>query len=227
MGARVGMKIKNQNTDGSGSLSDAQRNSTLSDAQCPNDALCNLVELAKQGSHDAYTQIVNEYKGKLHSTIKNIVYNHSDVEDILQDTLTKGYKYIGNFNGKSSVYTWLHKIAVNTAINFIRKSKKYGFSYSLDDTDNSIQFTDTFIEAISLNGVDIDIVNKEMGKAISDAMDKLSAEHRIVVQMFDIDGYSHNEIAKHVGCNENTVRSRLFYAHKKLQGMLAEYRERV
>ena len=186
----------------------------------------NLVTLAKQGDADSYIQIVNESKPKLYSTVYGMVRNHSDAEDILQETISKGYRYIKGFNGKSSIHTWLHKIAVNTAINYIRKRNNQGFSYSLNDEDNNINIINEFNQKTSLNGVDVDVVNKEMGKAIEKAMSKLSAEHRLVVRMFDVEGHSHGEIAKHIGANENTVRSRLFYAHKKLQGMLAEYRER-
>jgi RNA polymerase sigma factor (sigma-70 family) len=213
------MKTNTPNQNGSGSVNDAQHNLSVSDAQH------NLVELAKQGNHNAYTQIVNESKGKLYSTLSGMLRNHSDAEDILQETIAKGYRYIKGFNGKSSVHTWLHTIAVNTAINFIRKRNKEGFSYSINDEESGVEFRNDFLEAISLNGADVDMVNKELGEAIHEAMDKLSNEHRTIVQMFDIDGYSHGEIAEIIGVNENTVRSRLFYAHKRLQGMLAEYKE--
>jgi RNA polymerase sigma-70 factor (ECF subfamily) len=200
------MKTKHQNTNGSGSLSDTQHNLPVSDTQ-----------------HN-FESMIDSTRQKLYGMVYNMVRNHNDTQDLLQDILTKAYKSIGSFRGESNFSTWIHTIAYNTTLNHIRKNRNV-YKLSIDDVDSGLDVDSVFLDKTTAEGVDKEYMRKELGQAISDAMDKIPLNHRQVVQWFDIEGWSHREIAQEIGVNECTVRSRLFYAHKKLQELLIDYKE--
>jgi RNA polymerase sigma-70 factor (ECF subfamily) len=206
----VGMKNNTQIQDGLGSVSDAQRNST---------------KLSVSDTLRDFEQSVVSNRQKLYGMIFNMVYNHQDTEDLLQETYYKAYRALDGYNGRASMNTWLHTIAYNTTINHIR-SKRNKFNISLDDADNNYVDQDpAYIEATTGIGTDKEVIALELKQELYRVIDSLPLQQQVVVKWFDICGYSHRDIANRLGVNENTVRSRLFYAHKKLQGMLANYKE--
>jgi RNA polymerase sigma-70 factor (ECF subfamily) len=193
----VGMKTENQNQNGLGSVNDAQQN---------------------------FVELIEANRQKLYGMIYNMVRNHQDTEDLLQDTYSKASKGFHSFKGDSSFSTWISKIAYNTTINFIRKRKNI-YKVSIDDTDNNLEQDSVFLDKTTAIGVDKQYIKNETIVIVRGAISKLSANHRDVVRLFDLEGWSHKQIADSIGVNECTVRSRLFYAHKKLEVLLAEYKE--
>lgn len=200
----VSMKTKNQNTGGLGSVSDTQHN--LNDTQ------------------RNFELLIDSTRQKLYGMVYGMVRNHDDTQDLLQDILTKAYKSIGSFRGESNFSTWIHTIAYNTTLNHIRKSRNV-YKLSIDDTDSGLDTDSVFLDKTTADGVDKQYMRKEMANDISNAISQLSKNHRDVVTLFDIEGWSHREISEKLGVNECTVRSRLFYAHKKLQELLSQYKE--
>ena len=148
--------------------------------------------------------------------------SHEDTNDLLQDIFSKAYRSIKGFQGKSSFYTWMHTIAVNMAINFLKKRNRRK-TMSLDDVDNGILNDPDFIEATSNGDPSREANLGELQKRLNESMLKLSHDHRAVVTMFDIQGMPHTEISKVLKISEGTVRSRLFYAHRQLQNYLQEF----
>ena len=148
--------------------------------------------------------------------------NHEDTNDLLQEIFAKAYRSIKGFQGKSSFYTWMHSIAVNMAINFLKKRSRR-MTMSLDDVDNGVANDPDFIEATSDHDPRHHANLGELQKKLNEAMMKLSEEHRAVVTMFDVQGMPHAEIAGILKISEGTVRSRLFYAHRQLQNYLQEF----
>ena len=201
----VGMKTNTQNQNGLGSVNDAQHNLSVSDAQ-----------------HN-FESMIDSTRQKLYGMIFGMVRSHDDTQDLLQDILTKAYKSIGSFRGESNFSTWIHTIAYNTTLNYIRKNRNV-YKLSIDDIDSGLDTDVAFLTKTTAESVDKEYMRKELAQAISDAMDKIPLKHRQVVQWFDIEGWSHREISEELGVNECTVRSRLFYAHKKLQELLVEYK---
>ena len=185
-----------------------------------------LIELAKLGSPSAIKQLVEFSQPKLYGMIFNMVHNHEDTEDLVQESYRKAFRAIDGFNGDSSFNTWIHRIAYNCTINYIRKKKKT-YNLSIDDTNSGVTHDTDFIEQTTTSGADRSLLIAELGAAIKEAMSKLSTSHRQVVQLFDIDGLSHRDIASQLGVKECTVRTRLFYAHRQLQSMLTEYKELI
>jgi len=150
--------------------------------------------------------------------------NHEDTNDLLQDIFAKAYKAIRGFRGKSSFYTWIHSIAVNMTLNFLKKRSRR-FQLSLDDVDASIQNDKEFMEATATSSPVREADLSELQRRLNEAMMKLSEDHRAVVTMFHVQGMPHAEISKILRVSEGTVRSRLFYANRQLQNYLDEFRK--
>ena len=181
-----------------------------------------LVERTQAGDARAFDELVVRFSPRLYGLIYNMTASHEDTNDLLQDVFAKAYRSIRGFQGKSSFYTWMHTIAVNMTINFLKKRNRRK-TMSLDDVDNGILNDPDFIAATS-NGDPSHSANLgELQKKLNESMLKLSHKHRAVVTMFDIQGMPHAEIAKILKISEGTVRSRLFYAHKQLQTHLQEF----
>ncbi len=181
-----------------------------------------LVARAQAGDPEAFDALVVKYSPRLYGLVYNMTSNHEDANDLLQDVFAKAYRAIAGFRGKSSFYTWIHSIAVNMTINFLKKRGRR-FHMSLDDVDSGIQNDKEFIELTASSNPVREADLGELQRRLNEAMMKLSHDHRAVVTMFDIQGMPHAEIAKVLGISDGTVRSRLFYAHRQLQNYLEEF----
>jgi RNA polymerase sigma-70 factor (ECF subfamily) len=183
-----------------------------------------LVARAQSGEASAFDELVVKYSPRLYGLVYNMTSNHEDTNDLLQDVFAKAYKSIRGFRGKSSFYTWIHSIAVNMTLNFLKKRGRR-LHMSLDDVDSSIQNDKEFIEQTATSTPVREVDLTELQRRLNDAMQKLSDEHRAVVTMFHIQGMPHAEISKILNVSEGTVRSRLFYANRQLQNYLEEFRK--
>ncbi len=184
-----------------------------------------LVTRTQAGDARAFDELVVKYTPRLYGLVYNMTSNHEDANDILQEVFAKAFRSISGFRGKSSFYTWIHSIAVNMTINFLKKRGRR-FLMSLDDVDLNIQNDKEFIELTASSSPVREADLGELQQKLNESMQKLSPEHRAVVTMFDIQGMPHAEISKILGVSEGTVRSRLFYAHRQLQAHLEEFRKR-
>jgi RNA polymerase sigma-70 factor (ECF subfamily) len=183
-----------------------------------------LVARTQEGDPKAFDELVVRYSSRLYGLVYHMTSNHEDTNDILQDVFAKAYRSIRHFRGKSSFYTWMHSIAVNMTINFLKKRTRRQHP-SLNDPDSGIENDPDFIAAASMADPRKEISVHELQKKLNGAMMKLSHDHRAVVTMFDIQGIHHAEIAKILKISEGTVRSRLFYAHRQLQNYLHEFKQ--
>lgn len=184
-----------------------------------------LVARTKDGDAGAFDELVRRYSPRVYGLVYNMTSNHEETNDVLQDVFLKAFRSIKGFRGDSSFYTWIHTIAMNMTINFLKKrNRRRGLS--LDDVDSHIENDPAYIEATSTSSSNPrrEANLAELQKKLNEAMQKLSHDHRAVVTMFDIQGMPHAEIAKILGISEGTVRSRLFYAHRQLQNYLEEFR---
>src|SRR5213082_802496 len=183
-----------------------------------------LVARAQEGDASAFDELVVNYTPRLSGLVYNMTSNHEDTNDLLQDIFSKAYKSIRGFRGKSSFYTWIHSIAVNMTLNFLKKRGRR-FNLSLDDVDSSVQNDKEFLEVTQTTSPVREADLSELQVRLNEAMQKLSDEHRAVVTMFHIQGMPHAEISKILRVSEGTVRSRLFYANRQLQNYLDEFRK--
>jgi RNA polymerase sigma factor (sigma-70 family) len=183
-----------------------------------------LVSRTQAGDTQAFDVLWHKYSPRIYSLVYNMTSNHEDSNDLLLEVFAKAFRAISGFKGKSSFYTWIHAIAVNMTINFVKKRGRR-YQMSLDDFDSNIHNDKEFIELTASNSPIREVDLSELQQRLNEAMMKLSVEHRAVVTMFDIQGMPHAEIAKVLGVPEATVRSRLFYAHRQLQNYLEEFRK--
>jgi RNA polymerase sigma factor (sigma-70 family) len=183
-----------------------------------------LVTRTQAGDASAFDQLVIKYSPRLYGLVYNMTSNHEDTNDLLQDVFAKAYKAIRGFRGKSSFYTWIHSIAVNMTLNFLKKRGRR-FHLSLDDVDSAVQTDKEFLELTAKSSPVREADLAELQRRLNEAMMKLSDEHRAVVTMFHIQGMPHAEISKILRVSEGTVRSRLFYANRQLQNYLDEFRK--
>ena len=183
-----------------------------------------LVARTQSGEAAAFDQLVVKYTPRLYGLVYNMTSNHEDTNDLLQDVFSKAYKAIRGFRGKSSFYTWIHSIAVNMTLNFLKKRGRR-YHLSLDDVDAGVQNDKEFLELTASSSPVREADLSELQKRLNEAMMKLSDEHRAVVTMFHIQGMPHAEISKILRVSEGTVRSRLFYANRQLQNYLDEFRK--
>ena len=181
-----------------------------------------LVRRSRRGDLGAYDELVRRYQERIYATIYHMTANHEDANDLAQETFIKAFHALRSFQGGSSFYTWIYRIAVNKTINFL-KQRKARSQMSLDDLDFHAEHDPDLVALISEKTPRREASLTELQEKLNEAMQRLSEPHRLVVTLHDVQGLSHEEIANIMGCNIGTVRSRLFYARQQLQGYLADY----
>jgi RNA polymerase sigma-70 factor (ECF subfamily) len=181
-----------------------------------------LVKRARQGDLSAYDELVRRYQERIYSTVYHMTANHEDANDLAQEAFIKAFHALKSFKGGSSFYTWVYRIAVNKTINFL-KQRKNRAQMSLNDLDLNAEHDPDLVALISEKTPRREINLAELQEKLNIAMQKLSEPHRLVVTLHDVQGMSHEEIAKIMDCNIGTVRSRLFYARQQLQAYLSDY----
>jgi len=181
-----------------------------------------LVRRARTGEMDAYDELVRRYQERIYATIYHMTANHEDANDLAQETFIKAYHALKSFKGDSSFFTWVYRIAVNKTINFL-KQRKNKTHLSLNDLDFNAEHDADLVALISEKTPRREVNLIELQEKLNAALQKLSEVHRLVVTLHDVQGLSHEEISKIMGCNTGTVRSRLFYARQQLQAYLSDY----
>lgn len=181
-----------------------------------------LVRRAQQEDSAAYDELIRRYQERIYATVYHMTSNHEDANDLAQESFVKAFQALKSFKGGSSFYTWLYRIAVNKTINFL-KQRKNRQHMSLNDMDFNAEHNPDLVALISDKTPRRDAGLSELQEKLNAALLKLSESHRLAVVLHDVQGLSHEEIAKVMHCNIGTVRSRLFYARQQLQALLADY----
>jgi len=183
-----------------------------------------LVNRAQAGDAKAFDALVLKHTSKLYGLVYHMTSNHDDTNDLLQDIWTKVYRSLAGFRGASRFTTWLHSIAVNMSINFIkRRARRRALSFEEAAPGEVGEIGPAEVLLVSPHTPRTEASLAELQQRLSEALEQLTPDHRAVVTMFDIQGMAHAEISKILGVSEGTVRSRLFYAHRQLQNFLSDY----
>ena len=194
--------------------------SKVAEADAPDDQ--KLVKRAQGGNLEAYDDLIRRYQERIYATIYHMTMNHEDANDLAQETFIKAYQALKSFKGDSSFFTWVYRIAVNKTINFL-KQRKNKAHMSLNDLDFNAEHDADLVALISEKTPRREVNLIELQEKLNAALQKLSEVHRLAVTLHDVQGLSHEEISKIMGCNTGTVRSRLFYARQQLQAYLSDY----
>jgi len=181
-----------------------------------------LVKRARKGELTAYDELVRRYQERIYATIYHMTANHEDANDLAQEAFIKAFRALRSFKGGSSFYTWVYRIAVNKTINFL-KQRRSRVHMSLNDLDFNAEHDPDLVALVSDKTPRREATLTELQEKLNTAMQKLSEPHRLVVTLHDVQGLSHEEVAKIMDCNIGTVRSRLFYARQQLQAYLSDY----
>ena len=179
-----------------------------------------LVERCKAGDTAAFDELVTLYRGKVYAMILNMIHNDADAWDLSQDVFVKAWKALPKFEARSAFYTWLYRITHNVTYDWIRKRKAV-VAGEFDDAVAQEAEPGALTAPPSAESPDDALHRTELRGKIAEAIESLSDDHREVILRKEIDGLSYQEIADSVGCSIGTVMSRLFYARKKLQAILA------
>ncbi|MBE2214553.1 MAG: sigma-70 family RNA polymerase sigma factor [Opitutaceae bacterium] len=186
------------------------------------DADLRLVRQIQAGEVSAFDSLVQKYRERIYGVVYNLTSNREDAADLTQETFIKAFQGIARFQGTSSFFSWLYRIAINATLSHLRRHKLRRF-FSLEkmvEEDHSAEVIKTL--AVGADS-DKEALVKELQEKLNEAFQKLSFKHRTVVTLFEIDQLSHQEIAEIMDCSVGTVRSRLHYAKQQLQAYLQDY----
>ena len=180
-----------------------------------------LVERVQRGDRRAFDLLVLKYQQKILKLVMRYVRDPTEALDVSQEAFVKAYRALPGFRGESAFYTWLYRIAINTALTHLRKNRFRTF-FSLERVAEG-EKTPDWMAALTVDAsVEKESVVRDLQQRLNEAFQKLSINHRTVVTLFEIDGLSHTEIAEIMGCSVGTVRSRLHYAKQQLQAELQD-----
>ncbi|MBW1878025.1 MAG: sigma-70 family RNA polymerase sigma factor [Deltaproteobacteria bacterium] len=179
-----------------------------------------LLRAVIDGDATAYRGLVEKYQNRVYSMVYGMLRNREDARDVTQEAFVKAYQNLGSFRLESSFYTWLYRIAMNLAIDFIRKAGRRK-STSFDEGVAARDVDGTISELHHTQSPSKALERKQLYQRIMDAMEKLPEDQRQVVLLRELEGLSYKEISDVMDIPEGTVMSRLFYARKKLQHLLA------
>lgn len=183
----------------------------------PNDADLLLVERTLAGDQRAYGLLVLKYQRRIQRLVGRMVRDADLVEDIAQETFIRAYRALHQFRGEAQFYTWLYRIAVNTAKKFLLELKRNptmseSFLSSSEDDETSAPKYEPSTEETP----ESELAAKEIASVVNTAMDALPEELRQAVTLREIEGLSYEEIALAMDCPIGTVRSRIFRAREAI-----------
>jgi RNA polymerase sigma-70 factor (ECF subfamily) len=172
----------------------------------------------QQGDKSAFDFLVIKYQHKIIQLVNRYVKDPSEAQDVAQEAFIKAYRALGNFRGDSAFYTWLYRIAINTAKNYLVSRSRRSSDYQVD-----IQDAEALENAPQLQGMETPerlLLNQEIIDTIKTAIDKLPEEMRTAIMLREFEGMSYEEIAAAMDCPVGTVRSRIFRAREAIDNKL-------
>jgi RNA polymerase sigma-70 factor (ECF subfamily) len=178
-----------------------------------------LVEKARAGDAQAFTELVNHYERKIYRLAKHITQNDEDAEDVLQEAFLKAYEHLDGFKGDSKFYTWIVRIAVNEALMKLRK-RKGDRTVSLDEPVETGEETVQREIAVWEDNPEQRYSREEMQEILDQAVESLKPDFRTVFMLRDIEELSTEETAETLGISIPAVKSRLLRARLALREKL-------
>ena len=181
-----------------------------------------LIDHLREGDETALAPLVDKYKRMVHRLALQITKNREDANDVMQETFIKVYQSIHTFRQEAAFETWVYRIAVNEALNFVKRRERRRES-PLSTTEES-EYDPSVLHKVEMaNDPQINAEKAELRHWVTKAVNSLSLKHRTVVILYELEGLTHAEIASILNCSEGTVRSRLHYARKQLRTLLKPY----
>ena len=178
-----------------------------------------LVERAQRGDKQAFELLVEKYQRKLARLLSRFIRDPAEVEDVTQEAFIKAYRALPAFRGDSAFYTWLYRIGINTAKNYLMALGRRAPT----STEIEAEEAEGFEEGEQLRDINTPeslLLSNEIAQTVNSTIEQLPEELRTAIQMREIDGMSYEDIAKAMDCPIGTVRSRIFRAREAIAEQL-------
>ena len=183
-----------------------------------------LVERVQHGDKQAFDLLVIKYQRRLARLLSQFIRDAAEVDDVTQETFIKAYRALPSFRGESAFYTWLYRIGINTAKNFLvtqgRRAPTTSIGFDNEDAENFEEGS----QLREMNTPESELMSKQIAQTVNQTLQELPEELRMAITLREIEGLSYEEIASIMNCPIGTVRSRIFRAREaiaeKLRPML-------
>jgi RNA polymerase sigma-70 factor (ECF subfamily) len=178
-----------------------------------------LVRRAQSGDQRAFELLVVKYQRRIARLLSRMIRDPAEIEDVTQEAFIKAYRALPSFRGESAFYTWLYRIAINTAKNYLSTlGRRPLLSTEYEDEDGET------LDAVALvpdfHTPESELSNKQIVSTVNEAVDALPEELREAITLREMDGLSYEEIAATMDCPIGTVRSRIFRAREAIANRL-------
>lgn len=177
-----------------------------------------LVRRVQRGDSTAFDALVRKYQHRIIGLIGRYIPDWSECQDVAQETFLRAYRALGNFRGDAQFYTWLHRIAVNTAKNYLVAQNRRPPTDDIEAGDAE-QF-DTGVRLRNNDTPEHEVLRQEIEQTVMRVVEALPEELRSAISLREVDGLSYDEIAARMGCPIGTVRSRIFRAREAIDAEL-------
>lgn len=177
-----------------------------------------LIAASLKGDPAAFGELVRRYQDRLYNTVYRLLDNADDAQDVVQDAFVNAYQSLDGFKGDSQFFTWLYRIAVNTAISHKRKQR---LTLSIDSGRNGERRVEPLDDS-DASRPEHALERAEEERRVQQALNRLSAEHRAVLILKDMEGQKYEAMAEILGVPIGTIRSRLHRARTELRELLEQ-----
>lgn len=177
-----------------------------------------LVQRVQKGDKSAFDLLAIKYQHKIVHLVNRYVKDPSEAQDVAQDAFIKAYRALSDFRGESAFYTWLYRIAINTAKNYLLSRSRRHYDFEVD-----VQDAEQIGDAPQLKDIETPeelLMNEQVVQVIRNAIEALPEEMRVAITLREFEGMSYEEIAEAMDCPIGTVRSRIFRAREAIDEQL-------
>ncbi|OAI52541.1 RNA polymerase sigma factor RpoE [Betaproteobacteria bacterium SCGC AG-212-J23] len=174
-----------------------------------------LVARAQQGDKQAFNLLVEKYQRKLARLLSRFIRDQAEVEDVTQEAFIKAYRALPAFRGDSAFYTWLYRIGINTAKNYLMAMGRRAPTSTEVDAEDAEGFEEGE-QLRDINTPESVLLSNEIAETVNSTIEQLPEELRRAIQMREIEGMSYEDIAQAMDCPIGTVRSRIFRAREAI-----------
>ncbi len=177
-----------------------------------------LIKRVQDGDKRAFDLLVLKYQHKVVGVISRYIHDWAECQDVAQEAFLRAYRALGNFRGDSQFYTWLYKIAVNTAKNHLVALGRRPPTEDIDAQD-AVQF-ESGVRLRDSGTPENEAMRQEIERTVARTVEALPEELRVAITLREVDGLSYEEISETMGCPIGTVRSRIFRAREAIDQQL-------
>ena len=178
-----------------------------------------LVERAQRGEKHAFELLVSKYQRKLARLLSRFIRDPAEVEDVAQEAFIKAYRALPSFRNESAFYTWLYRIGINTAKNYLVAMRRRAPTTTEFNSEEAEGF-DEGEQLRDINTPESAMLSKEIARTVDNTMEQLPEELRNAIALREIEGLSYEDIAAIMNCPIGTVRSRIFRAREAIAEQL-------